>query len=90
MIHKPKCVSHNSLETFRGHVQNTIPNSDIGWIRCAEVNGQPSEEVLFFHANYTKNGVLPRPGARVKGKVSRTADPAKQDRALEVEIDDEK
>ena len=90
MHHEAKQAAGKELETFRGHVQNTIPKSDIGWIRCVEVDGQPSEEVLFFHANYTKDGVLPRPGARVKGKVSRTADPAKQDRALEVEADDEK
>ena len=77
-------VPRKALETFRGNVENTIPDSNIGWIRT------DADEVLFFHANYTKDGVLPRPGARVKGKVSRTADPAKQDRALEVEADDEK
>ena len=77
-------ILRKALETFRGKVENTIPDSNIGWIRT------DADEVLFFHANYTKDGVLPRPGARVKGKVSRTADPAKQDRALEVEADDEK
>ena len=85
MSHQDRRVPRQRLETFKGRVENTVPGSAIGWIRCTEVNGQPCDLVLFFHENYTKAGVLPEPGTIVKGNISRTADPTRQDRAMNVE-----
>lgn len=73
-------VPTKELEPFRGVVENTIAGSSIGWIRT-ETN-----EVLFFHANYTRTGKLPAVGAAVKGNISRVKDPARQDRAMNVEV----
>lgn len=77
-------VPRKALETFRGKVENTIPDSNIGWIRT------DADEVLFFHANYTRKRVLPEIGVAVKGTIARTADPARQDRAIDVEVDNER
>ena len=77
-------VPRKALETFRGKVENTIPESNIGWIRT------DADEVLFFHINYTTNQTLPAPGTAVTGSISRTADPTRQDRALNVEVVDGK
>lgn len=85
-MNEPK--KNGALESFRGHVANTIPAQDIGWIRCTEVNGEDSSEILFFHLNYTKAGRMPAPDAAVKGTISRTADPTRQDRAMNVEVVD--
>ena len=86
MNQKTKTHARKGLETFEGRVQNTIPSSGIGWIECTKVNGEDSEDVLFFHENYTLAGTLPAVRAKVKGNISRTADPAKQDRAIDVEV----
>lgn len=80
----PKHAPQKALETFRGQVENTLPDSNIGWIRT------DAGEVLFFHINYTTNHTLPAPGTAVTGCISRTADPTRQDRALNVEVVDGK
>lgn len=86
MNQKTKSQPRKGLETFEGRVQNTILSAGIGWIECTKVNGEDSNDVLFFHENYTEAGVLPAVRAKVKGNISRTADPAKQDRAIDVEV----
>jgi hypothetical protein len=74
------------LARFVGVVENTKPAAGIGWIRCTEIDGKDSNEVLFFHTNYTVDRKLPASATLVKGEVSRTADPTLQDRALNIEV----